>query len=298
MLDQKIQVFLAVAELGSFSRAAVRLSLSTSSVSFHVDTLEKELGVRLFTRHGRSINLTDEGRFLFERGSVMNVEARKIRNELDEFSGKLGQRIRLSGEALTCAFRMPWTLAAYKKIKPEVVFEYNDFSPETAIEKLLSGELDIAFLGQQVRNKKLESTECFTDEIVVVASASADFPDRIEPSELPDMHVLVHKNDLGLEQVVVKGLNELGVPPKSLDIFMEIGNLPILKNFIRVGLGVAFLPRLVVEDDIAAGHLKVMQVKGMDISRTTYRVHRKTPQLPEPLAHFIDFVKNNVPIEK
>lgn len=292
MLDQKIQVFLAVAELGSFSRAAVRLSLSTSSVSFHIDTLEKELGVRLFTRHGRSIELTDEGQLLFDRGSYMNTEAQKIRNELDLFSGKLGQRIRLSGQALTCAFRMPWTLAAYKKIKPDVTFVYNDYSPETAIDKLVSGELDVAFLGQPVRNKKLEAAECFTDSIVLVTAADSGIPDTIDAADLSGMQFLVYKNDLGLEQVVVKGLAEAGVPAKNLNIFMEIGSLPILKNFVRVGLGVTLLPRLVVKDEVTCGILKTVNIRDMRLTRTTYRVYRKAAQQPEALGHFIEFVKN------
>ena len=61
IIDKKVQVFLAVAEANSFSRAARRLGLSQSSVSFHVDSLERELGVSLFERRGRTIALTEEG---------------------------------------------------------------------------------------------------------------------------------------------------------------------------------------------------------------------------------------------
>lgn len=290
ILDKKMQVFLAVAEAGSFSRASRKLSLSQSVVSFHVEALEKELGTTLFRRQGRTIALTREGKLLYEEGKKLAQEAQRLEDAFSSHSATIAQRIYLGGDALTCAFTLPWTLAAFRETYPDVLFNYQHLDQDTLLEKLVSGDLDMALIGHPIRHRKLTTQKCFHDEIILVA-APDKAPDRIALDDLRHLPLLWITNDRGLELLLNQRLSEMGLPPKDLNIFMEVEDLPILKTFIRAGVGLAFLPRLTVDDELRFGLLKAVAVEGLALGRMTYLVYRKEKQPREVVARFLDFVQ-------
>lgn len=290
ILDKKMQVFLTVAEVGSFSRASRKLSLSQSVVSFHVAALEKELGTILFRRQGRTIALTREGKLLYEEGKKLAREAQRLEDDFLSHSATIAQRIYLGGDALTCAFTLPWTLAAFREAHPDVLFTYQHLDRESLVEKLVSGELDMALIGHPIRHRKLTAQECFHDEIILVA-APDKAPDKIALDDLRHLPLLWITNDWGLELLLTQRLTEKGLSPKDLNIFMEIEDLPILKTFIRAGMGLAFLPRLTVADELRFELLKAVEVEGLALERTTYLVYRKEKQPREVVARFLDFVQ-------
>jgi len=290
ILDKKMQVFLTVVEAGSFSRAARRLSLSQSVVSFHIETLEKELGVNLFRRQGRTITLTEEGELLHKEGKNLAKEARRLEDTLSVQSATIAQRIYLAGDALTCAFSLPWTLVAFREAHPDVLFTYQHLNQDSLLENLLSGALDIALVGHPIQHRKLEIQECFRDEVILVATPDS-ISDRITLNDLRHLPLLWATDDRGLELLLSRGLSEAGLPLKNLNIFMEIDYLSLLKTFIRAGIGLAFLPRLTVTDELHFKLLKVVEVEQLTLERMTYLVYRKEKQPREIVTRFLEFVQ-------
>ncbi len=289
ILDKRMRVFLAAAEAGSFSRAGRQLSLSQSVVSFHVRGLEEELGVRLFRREGRTISLTPEGEILHREGRKLAQAVRELEERFAAQSEAIAQRIYLAGDALTCAFTLPWTLAGFRELHPDVLFNYQHLDEGVLLDKLVRGELDVALVGHPVKHRKLATEACFQDEIVLVAAPDA-VPDRIELDELSALALLWATNDRGLETVLSRGLANAGLAVKDLNVFMEVENLAILKTFVRAGVGVAFLPQLAVADELAFGLLKEVEVAGLGLERTNYIVYRKEKEPRDVVRSFLEFV--------
>jgi DNA-binding transcriptional LysR family regulator len=240
ILEKKIEVFLAVADAGSFSRAARRLSLSQSAVSFHVDTLERELGTSLFRRQGRTISLTPEGELLHQETRRLAQEARRVEDVFSEQSASIAQRIRLAGDALTCAFTVPWDLAAFQERYPEVIFTYERLPQDELVEKLVSGELDMGFVGYRIRHRKLATQVCIRDEIILVGAPDR-VPDRVMLEELGGLPLLWVTNDRGLELLVSQKLSDAGLPMWKLNIVMEVGPAH-LEDLRASGTGAGFPP--------------------------------------------------------
>jgi DNA-binding transcriptional LysR family regulator len=292
ILDKRMRVFLAVAKAGSFSRAARQLSLSQSVVSFHIHGLEEELGVRLFRRQGRSISLTREGEVLYAEGRRIARSARQIEDRFAAESQAIAQRISLAGDALTCAFTLPWTLAGFRRDNPDVVYSYEHLDEEELLDRLLSGELDVALVGHPVKHRKLKAQACFRDEIILVVKPGS-LPKRMKPDRLKDVPLIWSTNDSGLELLLSRELASAGIALKDLNVFMEVENLPILKTFVRAGVGVAFLPRLAVADELSFGLLAETKVSGLKLERTNYVVHRKERRPREVVTRFLGFVERS-----
>ncbi len=290
ILDQNFRVFLAVAKEGSFSRAAWHLGMSQSSVSFHVGALEKELGVKLFLRRGRSIDLTEEGRALLEEGEKLARRAERLEERFSGDSAVIPERLRLGSDSLTCAFTLPRALARFRESHPGLVFSYEHLDPDSLVEGLLEGSLDVALMGLPPRHRKLQVEECFHDEIVLVFRAG-EVGGEITPEELKSLPLLVARGDPGLELLLRQGLEAVGAPLRKLEVFMEIEGLAVVKNFVLAGLGGAFLPRVTVQRELEAGEMEEVRVKGLLLERRTRLVHAKGGERKESLRSFLEFVR-------
>ncbi len=290
ILDQKFRVFLAVAREGSFSRAAWRLGLSQSSVSFHVGALEKELGLKLFNRRGRFIALTVEGRALLEEGEKLARRAERLEEQFFRDSALIPKRLRLGSDSLTCAFTLPRALACFREAHPDLVFSYEHMDPDSLVEGLLEGTLDVALMGLPPRHRKLLVEPCFQDEIVLVFQAGRAEPE-IAPGELEKLPLLAAKGDPGLELLLRRGLEEAGAPLRKLRVFMEIEGLAVVKNFILAGLGGAFLPRVTVQRELDSGEMAETRVRGLRLERRTSLVHSREGSPGEAVSSFLEFVR-------
>jgi len=290
IIEKKIEVFLAVADAGSFSGAARRLSLSQSAVSFHVDTLERELGTSLFRRKGRTISLTPEGELLHQEVRTLAQEARRVEDIFSEESASIAQRISLAGGALTCAFTVPWDLAAFQQKYPEVVFTYERLRQDALVDKLVSGELDLAFVGYRIRHRKLATQVCLRDEIILVGAPDRA-PDRVTLEELGGLPLLWVINDRGLELLVSQSLSEAGLPMWKLNIVVEVEDLSTLKTAVQAGLGLAFLPRVTAAHQLRFEVLKEVSVEGLELNRLTYLVYSKGKHPREVVRRFVEFMR-------
>ncbi len=289
MLDQKMQVFLTVARLGSFSKASRRLSLGQTAVSFHINKLENELGSKLFTRNGRTISLTPEGDMLYQHGKKLALEAERLEKIFVTHSRTIDKRIRMAGNAYTCAFILPWRIAAFKKLEPDIVFSLEHMPEDMLVEKLLSGYLDIAMVGHLVRHRKLCSQRCFHDEIILIAPAR-NAPNRIDVEDLRQMPLLWATGDRGLELALNKSLSEAGLPMKNLNIPMELENLAVLKVFVEAGVGFAFLPRRTVENELRLNTIKEVKVNRIAPERMTYILYPKKEPHSKLIPQFVNFL--------
>ncbi len=291
LIDKRLRIFLTVAECGSYSQASRKLSLAQSVVSHHVDALEKELGVPLFRKQGRGIALTSEGEVLQAEGLKLKKAAQKTADTFSNQSSIVARKINLAGDALTCSFTLPWTLAEFRTKNPDVLFSYKHLDTDELMERIVSGDVDMALVGHPINHRKLVAEPCFLDEIVLVGSAESS-PSSVTRAELAELPLFWFTNDPGLEQLLTHSLAAVSLPVNNLNIFMEVEDLPILLTFIRAGVGYAFFPKIAVTEYLETKELKVIEVEGLDVVRTNYRVYSKTRPEREIVNEFLAFVRS------
>ena len=289
IIDKKIQVFLTVAEHCSFSKAARHLSMSQSVVSFHVVSLERDLGITLFERKGRTISMTREGEILYNQGRRIALEARKLEDEFSNHSKSMAQRVYFGSDAVTCSYTLPPLLSQFRLLHPDFAFSYQHCDQDSMIDLLVDGELDICLASNLVRHKKLTSNIFYHDNIILVGH-----PDKkdntIRIGDISDLELLWLSCDLGLDKAVRKKMRDIGIMLKDLNIMMDVDDLSLLKNFLKAGTAMAFLPRITVEDDIKYGSLIEIPVEGLSITRQTYLLHLKDKTLRDSVRTFQQFV--------
>lgn len=290
ILDQKVKVFLKVARAEGFRRAARRLNISQSAVSFHIDRLEDELGVRLFNRQGRTISLTPPGEALLQELEQLERVALKAENNFAIHSSALGRRIRVGSNAIACPFTLPWVIHGFKQEHPEVIFTYRHIVDEQElIGDLESGDLDLGIIGHHIRHKKFDSHPCYESDVILVGAESIEI-DHLTVEQLPSLPIIFESSDRGLELLLTQGLNEVGLKLKDLDIMIESDNLSLIKTFVQAGLGAAFLPRVTMSDELECGSFQEIRVDSLSLRQTIYLISPRSAALSPNTARFVDFV--------
>src|SRR6266540_1097747 len=166
----QLEMFLAVAEEGSFTRAGERLHVSQSAVSRQIGLLERELGGRLFHRDGRRPSLTHAGELLAATASSLSRQLADVAEQISDVHGLRRGRLRLAGGMSICMYILPRMLKRYRTLHPDVDLRVTSGTSEDILRKLRSHEVDLALLTLPVLEKDLEVVPVLKEEMVVVAA--------------------------------------------------------------------------------------------------------------------------------
>lgn len=145
-----LKTFMAVLKFGSFTRAARQLNLTQPAVSGHIAALEAELGASLFTRTGRAVVLTDEGRVLEARGKKVIEELDRMRSEIEDLKDLKGGRITLGASRIIGVYVLPKLLADFQERFPGIKLQLVVHSAHTILQKLEDNAFDLAVIAEGI----------------------------------------------------------------------------------------------------------------------------------------------------
>src|SRR5262245_7815287 len=234
-----LQIFKAVAESGGITRAAARLHRVQSNITTRVKQLEASLGAQLFHRHRRRLELSPEGRTLLvyaERLLALSSEARAA----------LGSRaprgvLRIGSLESTAATRLPPVLSGYHLAYPDVRLELVTGTSGALVGRVLSGEIEAAFVAEPFTTQGLEMQRGFSEELVLIAPrGSTAIRGASDAAHLP---VLAFAAGCSYRLRLESWLGRAGVSPERV---MEYGSYHAIVACVAAGSGIAVVPKSVV----------------------------------------------------
>lgn len=294
-----LRTFATVARTENLTAAAEHLHLVQSTVTAHVQALEKELDLRLFDRLPRGVVLTSAGReVLAQTEEVLEAESR-LRAVAASAGGADGQvtgRVTLSaGETLVSA-RLPGVIVSLRRNHPGVEVDLRTMGTAAAVAALRTGELDLALLLEdEAAFRDIECTPLAREPLVLVCSPEHPAATRgtTDWAELAREDYFLHEQGCSYSDRFIERLLAAakGTPPR----ITRFGSLEAARSCVTAGLGLSLLARANVADALAAGRLT--QVPGPQFPGVTVQLarHRRrwlspaaaalTAQLPHHFPH-------------
>ena len=280
---------MSIVKLGSFSEAAQQLGYTQSSVTSHIQLLEKELGTRLFERLGHSLMLTADGERLYgyaERMVRLDDEAHAELERQTEPEGILS----LGMSESIASYHLNQVLTEYVRLYPKVKLRLQLGIGSSFTGLLRRNLLDIAFfLEGKVRNHEF-TAHCLWPEPIVLSVA---------PTHGLAKRTRVTEKDLAGQTLILTDVNSrytsqlsdsLAKKKVEPDRVLEIGQVEAARQFAMQGIGVAVLPLAVVRTEIAAGHLVRLPWQGLPWEMHAYMVHHRDKWLSLPMKLFMKLV--------
>jgi DNA-binding transcriptional LysR family regulator len=283
-----LRVFCTVAELKSFKRAADRLHLSLAMASKHVMQLEKRLGTRLLNRTSRHISLTETGALYFNQARQTLEALDEVEAAVSNVTVKPQGTLKLTAPVWFANRAMTKVFAAYQERFPDVSFDI-DLSGRMA--NLVEEGFDLALRAtypDRLDPGLIARPLCELDFYLVGSPAYLDRTGR--PSKLADLNGHALLRYAGLQTtgaMILEGPK--GSEAVRFRVVMESSNDTILQLGALEGMGLAFVPRWVVDADIAEGRLELVLPEAPIMRGTLYAVYPNRKYLSAKVRTFIDF---------
>ncbi|GHH53168.1 LysR family transcriptional regulator [Streptomyces candidus] len=272
MQFQQLRYFVAVAEARHFTRAAEEMHVAQPSLSQQIRSLERELGADLFTRARGNIALTDAGEALLPLARRILADTDTARREVQELAQLRRGRVRLGATPSLCTGLLPDVLRAFHDAHPGIQLLVEEGGSHDLVRQLARGALDLALvvLPLPTPSPALTAVELLHEDLVVVSAPSARAPRRpVRVADLRDTPMVMFRHGYDLRELTVAACRAEGFEPTFT---VEGGEMDAVLGFVRAGLGLAVVPRMVAEH--AGTGLRVTPLARPGLRRTIALAHR------------------------
>lgn len=286
---KQLQTFLTAAETLSFTQTAQLLDYAQSSITAQIKSLEEELGVILFERLGKRVTLTDEGKRLQQYAQKMlelNSEMKKaVSNEQAQVVLKIG------AQESQCVYRLPSILQQYQKAYPQVKIIFKPVhTTEVAKDLLQSGNLDVAFISDAYKETPMLYRERLIQEQIIFVSAPTSIKSHtLSAQQLSAETMLLTENGCSYRNQLEAQLQQEGLLPLQM---IEFASIEAIKQCVMAGLGITFLPKMVVEKELEDGQLIELQSSFNIKPIYTDIAWHKDKHIQPYLSDFIEIARN------
>ncbi|MEW5869798.1 MAG: LysR family transcriptional regulator [Chloroflexota bacterium] len=288
----ELEVFLAAAEYSNFSQAARRLHISQPAVSQAIGSLEKNFGMALFTRQGRTVRLTEAGQALKPMAQELLSASRRVEETMASLQGEVVGEISIGCSTTSGKYLLPGLIARFRQRFPKVRINVWVSSRDTALDRLLSGRVAMSVSSKRIEHRDLEYQEFFSDEVILVAPRSHRWArfGRIYADDLLDEPIILREEGAGTREVLMEGLLSRDISPDMLNVAMVLGNTEAIELAVEEGLGVAFISRLAAARCLAVGRIVEVKVEGMSLKRQILLARNRRLPATRAQGEFWDFV--------
>jgi DNA-binding transcriptional LysR family regulator len=282
MENFRLKVFRAVATQLNFRRAAEGLFLTQPAVTQQIKALEAELGVALFDRSGGRVALTQPGRILLEYANRLKGTADEAMQALAEAMGEAGGPLSVGASQTIGQYVLPMLLSGFLRENPRVQVKAVSGNTDEILEALTSHAVDIAMIEGPAMRRDVVTEPFMHDRMVLVVPAGHEFAGHPLPlAMLAQTPLLVREQGSGSRRVMEQALEKAGLRCKDLHIAMTLDTTEGLLSAVEAGLGVTFASEWSLRNQIALGTLKVVEVEGLEVTRTFSVVY---PAGPAPVG--------------
>ncbi len=290
----QLETFLEVARLSSFSRAAERRFRTQPAISAQIRALEEEVGAKLLDRSGGKVAMTAAGK-VFQKYVEETLEQRRIMLvSLAEMERVPRGEIVVSANEGTCLHILPEVFAEFKRQYPTVGVSVKRQEHSKILEAIIDNSCDFGIVSLPVPDKRLTVVPIHREELIVIT---------------PPSHPLARQRKATVEEVVEYPLllPKVGRTRDALEtlfherrlkpiVSMELDSSELLKRFVAADVGIGFIPRSHVAEDLQAKALAALTLADASIQRDLALVFRKDKALSRAALAFIDIAVKLKPI--
>ncbi len=269
----RLRLLVEIERRGSVSAAARAIGIGQPTASQHLRLLETAAGRRLVERDGRGSRLTEAGRVLAVRAGDALSALATAEEELQALDGLLTGTIHLGASTAPGAYLLPDVLGCFRREYPGVTVDVEVAASGEILRRLLEGRVQLAVVGAQEADPRIALEPFLEDEIIGVAKPGLlPLEDgRLDPQLIGELTLLSRETGSSSRDIVEGELRAAGVWPRDR---WELGSPEAVKRAAREGLGIAFLSRYAVAEEVEAGNLDSFRLAGRPPLRRNFYVAR------------------------
>jgi DNA-binding transcriptional LysR family regulator len=285
---QQLEMFAAVVEEGGVTRAAERVCRTAAAVSIALTKLEEEFGVVFLDRSDRhETQLTDDGKMLYTYARRILELRQEATFALKDRAHRRRGKLRLGTHESTTLYILPSLLQPFNRTYPDIKTEILCGTSERILRALVNGAIDLALIGDAPDEPQFDRKLIARDQLVLITNPSHRLTKlkEVQVRDLENEFLIVQSARSKLRQRVAQAFGDADTP---FNLGVENIAIEAIKRMVVENLGVGFVPRMCVEEEITQGKLIAISVKGVRDDWDVWLVRRKDQKHSIPSQKFFE----------
>jgi DNA-binding transcriptional LysR family regulator len=289
-----LEIFCRVYKERSFSRAAKKIGLTQPTVSVHIRELEKTLGTAVFNRHGREIEPTEAGRFLYEQAEPLVSLKRDLTEKMAAFLDRIEGLLAIGASSVPGEHLLPELVMHFHAEHPGAKLRLHISDTAETIDGLRHGDVEIGVVGGKLPDEDLLFESFSTDSLVLLVPTTGPWQGRREVSlrQLQELPLIVREPGSATRTSLERALASRKVNLADLNIVAELGSMGSIREAVRTGGGASFVSETSVVADVQTEAFVLARVPELGpIVRTYYTVTSRKRVLTPVASAFLGYLR-------
>lgn len=286
----QLEYFSKVVQEKSFSKAADRVFRTQPAVSIAIRRLEEEIGLPLLDRAQKVPVLTEAGKVVYDYAQRILGLRDQVGQAIAELQSLKSGRVRVGANESTSLYLLPELILSFRAQFPDVKVEIFRHVSSRLPREVLERNVDFALMASEPADRELEAFPVLKDELVLIMSPKHPLAGRpsIKIKELGKESFIAHNVKSGSRVKVIEAFARQHTP---LHITLELATIETIKRFVQKQVGLAFVPRMCVREELERGVLVSVPVRGLTHNRTLWAAHRRGTNFSPAAAAFLKVLR-------
>ncbi len=289
MVDPKLYSLIAVAETGSFTRAAEQLSLTQPAVSQHIRLLEEEMGARIFERAHNELHLTREGKLILRYARRVSALRHNLERDLKEEKERITSlTVGITHTAESSAIAE--ALASYATTQDGLTVKVVTDSVKNLRSMLKNYELDFIIAEGRISGSSLSHLMLDTDCLMLIVAPDHPLAKQgvVTIDQIKKENLILRSAGSNTRNLFRAQLESRNMSINDFNVVLEIDNIATIKDLIRRGFGVSVLARSACMDELSKKKIAALPIENFSMMREINIVYANDFEHPEILPSIID----------
>jgi DNA-binding transcriptional LysR family regulator len=290
-----LKTYLLLVKLGSFSAVAKKLAISQPAVSFQIQKLEHDLGVRLLSRFQRKITLTDAGQRLLLFAKSVNGEENRLIQDIGRLRQEVGGDLLIAASTTPGEFILPSWTGEFINLHPAVKAQIIVRDSLAVINGIHDGIYEVGFCGAvPPSGQGLEFFKIASDEIVLIVFPEHPLAGRqhVSFNEIMDEPFIFREPTSGTQKTLESLLDKAGLKLPKEAPRLTVGSSQAIISAVEARAGIAFISNLAIKKAIELGTVRQVGVDGLNLKRDFFCVYYAERATSHLLQEFITFIRS------
>lgn len=290
-MDKHLEVFLTVAEMKNFSRAADELHMTQPAVSQYIRAFEEEIGTRLLERTNKYVRLNKAGQIVYHHGKEIVGTYTTMQHLVDDLTNKASGSLAIGASYTFGEYILPHVIAKMKVIYPNIHPSITIGNTAKIAHLVGTHQLDIGIVEGHFDEQQLVTEEFAVDKMVIVASKGHPLTqkEQVEASDLEKEAWIVREQGSGTREATDKVFKLLKIEPAHI---MHFSSTQLIKESVEVGLGVSLISQWAIQKELKNGDLTMIHIKKVPLSRQ-FSMITKSPFQTKALEVFVSLLRHD-----
>lgn len=285
-----LRSFYMTAKYSSISKAAKELHLTQPGLSMQIQNLENEMGASLLKRSYKGVELTDEGKIVFDYASKMLSLEDNIQFHLKNMQEK-SQPLLIGSCKSIGEYALPCSIYTFKQIHDNIDISLDLENSATVISKLKKHDINIGIIQECDMPDDIVIIPILSDKLVLVGGYDQPI-DNIDFDDLSNLQLILREKGSATRCIFERYLINKNFDINNLNIIYSLNSQEAIKNSISSQKGFSFLPEVSIREEIRNSSLKKINIKDFNVEFKYYVAYRKNYTLTKHEELFIDFISS------